>query len=156
MKIHRSIWLAPLLLVLGNEAASACEPLTVMGGTGTTQVKTVSMPSVPLIPFVPFVRIQNNWNTDFVVPGGQPFRRFRTEIVPEQKVRYDIEVNLKYADGTHDQSFKQSVELLPGKTFAVEASPRTNDVPFQVNVLIGGVERAIDTTYRLTVYGCLE
>ncbi|MFQ3679482.1 MAG: hypothetical protein SNJ60_03100 [Pseudanabaenaceae cyanobacterium] len=156
MKIQPSIWIAPLLLTLGREAAIACEPLPVVGGTGTTQIKTVSMPSVPFLPFLPFVSIQNNWNTDFVVPGGQPFRRFRATNVPEQKVRYDIQVNLKYADGTHDQSFQQSVDLQPGQTFAVEAVPRANNVPFQVNVLVGGVEQAIDTTYRLTAYGCLQ
>lgn len=131
-----------------------CQALEVIGGQGTKQTKEVSVPSVPYIPFIP-LGIRNNWNTDFAVPGGKPFRSFTATITPDRDVSYGIEFFLKYSNETADKFFHKTVELKANKPFTLTATPRINDIPFQVNVLVGGIERAIGSRYTLVVKGCL-
>ncbi len=132
-----------------------CTPLEAIGGTGTVQTKTVSPPGVPFIPFVPFVSWTNNWNTDFAVPGGKIFRRFVVKITPRSNATYGVEVNLKYSNGTYDQAYKQTIQLVAGSTLELSGVPRPDDLPYQVNVLVGGMEGgASGSTYDLGVFGC--
>jgi hypothetical protein len=135
------------------QAAEICTELEVLGGTGTTQTKTVTIPSIPFIPFVPFV-INNNWNTDFFVPGGKLYANYAVEILPKESSEYGIEINLKYSDNTFVQSYKNNVTFKQDQPLRISVKPRPNSAPYQVNVHIGGLDNATGTTYDLTVSGC--
>lgn len=135
-------------------ALEKCQLLEVIGGQGTIQTKEVSVPSVPYIPFIPLA-LNNNWNTDFAVPGGKPFRTFTVTITPDRDVKYGIEFHLKYSNGTADKFFHKTLELKANKPFTLTGTSRPQDVPFQVNVLVGGLENAIGSNYTLAVKACL-
>ncbi|MCS6960183.1 MAG: hypothetical protein RMK91_09040 [Pseudanabaenaceae cyanobacterium SKYGB_i_bin29] len=147
------IFLASFWLLSTPALAERCQLLPVIGGQGTKQIKEVSPPSLPYIPFLPLA-IRNNWNTDFAVPGGKQFRSFTATIIPDRDVTYGIEFYLKYSDETADKFFHKTVELAANKPFTITATPRLKDMPFQVNVLVGGMERAIGSKYSLSVAAC--
>ncbi|MFN3360673.1 MAG: hypothetical protein ACK421_04490 [Pseudanabaenaceae cyanobacterium] len=148
-----SIYLITFCLLPVPAVAARCQLLEVIGGQGTKQVKEVSVPSVPYIPFLP-LGIRNNWNTDFAVPGGKKYRSFTATITPDRDVSYGIEFYLKYSDETADKFFHKTVELKANRPFTITATPRPGNMPFQVNVLVGGMERAIGSKYTLTVEAC--
>ncbi len=135
-------------------AQAKCQLLEVIGGQGTRQRKEVSIPSVPYIPFIP-LGVRNNWNTDFAVPGGKPFRTFVATITPDRDVSYGIEYHLKYSNETSDKFFHKTVELKANKPFQITATPRPKDMPYQVNVLVGGLEKATGSNYTISVEACL-
>jgi hypothetical protein len=142
-------------IALGKGAiAETCIPLRVLGGEGALQRKEVSVPSVPFIPFVPFVRINNNWNTDFAVPGGRVFDYYIATITPEGNVTYGMEMHLKYSNKTADKFFDRTENLREGQQFKIVASSRPNNAPYEVNVLVGGVDNALGTHYTLLVEAC--
>lgn len=137
-------------------ADGACLPLIVVGGDeGQTWIeKQVSVPGIP----GPFgLRVRNNWNTDWVIPLPQRFSRFVATIESteeDEEGTYDIEVNLKYPDDTADEVFDaDSYQLNVGDPLVVEATPRLEAHPYQVNVFVGGIDH-IDNDYRAMVQAC--
>ncbi|AFY69260.1 hypothetical protein Pse7367_0960 [Thalassoporum mexicanum PCC 7367] len=134
--------------------AETCIPLKVIGGQGTLQRKEVSVPSVPFIPFVPFVSINNNWNTDFSVPGGRVFDYYIATITPEGNVTYGMEMHLKYSNRTNDKFLDHTIDLREGEQYKIVASSRPENAPYEVNVLVGGVDNALGTYYTLLVEAC--
>ncbi|MFM8293707.1 MAG: hypothetical protein ACKN9E_04070 [Microcystaceae cyanobacterium] len=133
--------------------AETCMPLSLVGGEGSEVTKTVSGPTLP----GPFgIKIKrNNWNTDWAVPGGRKFRRFVATIVAENGGTFDIRMFLKYSDQTAEEFFNQNGKRLKAnQPLTIEATPRPEDNPFQVNVFVNGLP-AIGQTYRAEVVGCL-
>lgn len=132
---------APLL------AQANCRPLSVVGGSGTSVTKTVTPGGAG-----PFFR--DNWNTDFAVPADATFRRYVAKIQSTSaNVTYQAGLNLKYSNGTVDQSFNGSVYLPSNLSKELTGLPRRNSQPYQVNVNLGGVD-AVGSSYILTVLGC--
>jgi hypothetical protein len=152
------LWLAAVtiawLSLVEGAIAETCIPLKVIGGEGALQRKEVSVPSVPFVPFVPFVRINNNWNTDFAVPGGKVFNHYVATITPEGNVTYGMEMNLKYSDRDVDNFFNKTIDIKKGQQFKILATSRPDNAPYEVNVLVGGVENATGTYYTLLVEAC--
>jgi hypothetical protein len=133
--------------------AETCTPLSLVGGQGSEVTKIVSGPTIPG-PFGIKVK-RNNWNTDWAVPGGRKFQRFVATIVSENGGSFDIRMFLKYSDQTAEEFFNQNGKRLePGTPLKIEATPRPEDNPFQVNVFVNGLP-AIGQTYRASVVGCL-
>lgn len=137
-------------------AQERCQPLKLVGGIGLEITKTVSPPTVPVPLPGPFsTQVRNNWNTDWIVPGGQVFRRFVVTISLKDDVEYGIAANLKYPDQTADNFFdNKAVTPAMGRPLRLEASSRNDMQPYQVNVSVGGVP-AIGKSYAISVLGCL-
>jgi hypothetical protein len=147
----RVLGVAGLLLSLSFSAsqpvqAETCSALNVIGATGTKVTKTVSPIST--------LATNNNWNTDFAVPGGRTYNRFVATIVPENNANYDVKMNLKYSDNSSTGSYsKDNVAVRVGQPLRLSGVPRSQGEPFQVNVFIGGIS-AIGNTYTVSVVGC--
>ncbi|WP_126147114.1 hypothetical protein [Synechococcus elongatus] len=132
----------PLLLSRAN-----CTPLAVVGGAGTSVTKTVTPGGAG-----PFFR--DNWDTDFAVPTDATFRRYVATIRSlSASTTYQASLNLKYSNGTADQTFKGSFALPRNGSQELVGQPRRDSQPFQVNVNLGGL-KAVGSTYTLTVAGC--
>jgi hypothetical protein len=149
--------LLPLAVLATNPQAQAqtqteiepCIPLTVVGAPSQTEVsKKVSIPS--------FLVNNTNWNTDFAVPSQASYRRFVVTITPTVGTTYDLAVNLKYNDDTVDGVYQENNATLPlNEPFMIEVPTRTDQTPYQVNILVGGAN-AVDHEYQASVMGCID
>lgn len=126
-------------------SAQTCAPLRIAEGTGTQVEKSVSIPATGVT--------KSNWNTDFVVPSTQRFSRYVAEIVPQNGGEYEIQMFLKYNNETADKVYDQTIKLQQGKPFTIPGTPRTNAIPYQVNLKVGGVQ-AVGNSYTASVSGC--
>ena len=127
--------------------AESCSALSVVKGQGAEVTKTVTIPTLGLFS-------RKNWNTDWVVPSNEKFKSFKATIVSKKDASFQIEMYLKYGDGTVDQFYNsKGVQLKAGEPLNIEATPRPQTEPYQVNMLIGGVS-AVDKTYTASVVGC--
>lgn len=132
--------------------AETCTPITLVGGEGSEVTKTVAQPTIP----GPFgLKItRNNWNTDWAVPGGVVFRRYIATITSRDGGSFDIAMFLKYSDQTADEFFNtRGVELPGGKPLTIEATPRPEDQPYQVNIFVNGLA-SMGKTYTASVVAC--
>ena len=133
--------------------AETCTPLSLVGGQGSEVTKTVSQPTIPGPFGIDITR--NNWNTDWAVPSERNFRRFVATIVSENGGSFDIKMYLKYSDQTTGEFYNtDGVQLNPGKPLTIDATPRPEDEPYQVNLFVGGLEH-IGSSYKASVVGCL-
>ncbi len=139
-------WQIPVL-------AETCTPIPLVGGEGSTVTKTVSEPTIPTLFGVDITR--NNWNTDWAVPSqNNTFRRYLVEVTANKGGTFDIRMYLKYSDQTADLFFnKEGLSISEGKPLKIEASPRPDAQPYQVNLFIGGLQ-SLGQTYTATVMGC--
>jgi len=104
--LSRSIFLVITSLLVGGiwpviAQTPSCTPLNVIGGKGGTQVKKTISPPGLLVS-------RNNWNTDFAVPGGANYSKYKATIIADNLGEYNIEVYLKYSDKTSDQVYKNT------------------------------------------------
>jgi hypothetical protein len=126
--------------------AETCTALKIIGAEGVKVKKTVS----PISTLV----TNNNWNTDFAVPGGRSFNRYVATIVPENNANYDVKLNLKYSDKSSAEVYKQdNAAVKVGVPLNMVGAPRAQSEPYQVNVFVGGIS-AIGNTYTVSVAGC--
>lgn len=135
--------LNPQPQVKADETCTAFRPL----GSNSYEVrKSVSSTGV-----TPGVR--NNWDTDFIVPGGTRFTRYIATITSETPENYNIIINFRFPDQTARQVFRRDgVRLVGGVPFQIIGDPPATSVqPFQINVNVSGRQGA---TYRLGVSGC--
>lgn len=133
--------------------AQSCNPLPLVGGEGSEVSKKVSQPNVP----GPFgVQIAgNNWNTDWAIPGNKRYKRFVVTVTSEEGTALDLKMYLKYSDQTSDEFYNQKeIQINNGKPLKVEAKSRSGDVPYQVNLFVGGVNQ-IGKSYKASVVGCI-
>lgn len=134
-----------------------CKPLSLVGGDGSEVTKTASVPGlrVPLPGPAPSVGIRNNWNTDWFVPSGQPFKLYRVTFMPHDDAEYSVNMTFKYPDNTIDQFFREQRKRFQANShLIVEAAPRIDLQPFQVNTNIGGLQ-SVGARYTVAVAGCL-
>jgi hypothetical protein len=142
---------SPLLSASLSEATLAqnipqtCIPLEVVDGNGSQVQKRVSLPGA--------LTSRSNWNTDFGIPGNQSFQRYIVTIKPLNQAKYQVQMFLKYSNGTADKFYDQSVTLPVGQEFSIEGVPRLNTFPYQVNVSVGGLS-ALGNTYKVFAMGC--
>ena len=145
--------LLPLSLLTLSPLALAqedtCTPLAVVGAPSQTEVsKKVSLPS--------FLVNTTNWNTDFVVPSDASYSHFLVTITPTLGTNYDLAVNLKYSDETVDGVYQEDgVTLNLNQPYVIEAPSRTNQTPYQVNILVGG-PNSVENEYTASVMGCVD
>ena len=132
-------------LITAQTSPQACTPLQVVGGNATQVQKRVSLPGT--------LASRNNWNTDFVVPANQPFRRYVATIEPLNRAKYHVQMSLKYVNSTADQVYNQTTTLRQNQEFTVSGSPRIDATPYQVNLSIGGIS-ALGDTYKASVSAC--
>ena len=140
--------LASTAALLGFESPAitqTCTPLEVVDGNGATFVrKTVSLPGV--------LFVNSNWNTDFVVTV--PYSYYVATVVSHSGNPYDVQVFLKYPDGSADESYSiENFSIAPSEPLVITAEPRAFSDPFQVNVEVGGLN-AEGNTYTTYVSGC--
>jgi hypothetical protein len=93
----------------------------------------------------------SNANTDFAVPTGVSFTSYNAKMIPENNARYQVDVNLKYNDGSSSTVVSRTIEA---KRFFLYNQPfqtPTNRQPFQVNTRVTG-ER--NTAYQVFVAAC--
>ncbi len=136
--------------------AETCTPILVVGGQGNTVTKTVSPPTIPAGPLgiVGVDVTRNNWNTDWAVPGDVKFRRFLVTINSNDGGPFDIRMYLKYSDQTTGEFYNtEGVQFQSGQPLKIEATPRPEDEPYQVNLLVNGIE-SLGKTYTASVVGC--
>lgn len=135
----------------GEQLPEACTPLQVIGGEGTEVTKTASPGRVPTLYLIWF---GPNWNTDFEVPEGVTHTSYYTTILSEDIGNYDIEMYLKYEDGTADLVHEEDRFLMSEQHLHVfSGQPREDFQPYEVNVEVGG-PGTVQDTYTLRVFGC--
>jgi hypothetical protein len=96
---------------------------------------------------------RNNWDTDFIVPGGTRFTRYIATITSVTPENFNIIVNFRFPDKTASQVFRRDgVRLVGGVPFQIIGDPPTGArQPFQINMNVSGRQ---GTSYRLSVSGC--
>ena len=130
--------------------AQACTPFPVIGGEGTEVQKKVSVPGIP----GPFgLKLNNNWNTDFAISPLRKYNQYVTNFRAESEGEYTIRVYLKYSDNTADEVYNQKLSLTPGQTLTIPGSPRTDEIPYQVNIFVGEPS-SVGKSYTISVKGC--
>lgn len=134
--------------------AQTCTPLAVVKGEGTSVTKRVSPPNAGILPVVP-VGYRGNWDTDFAIAGNANYDYFVGTIqsASEDPADFKIQMFLKYSDGTADRVFNEVVNLQPNESQQMRGRPRSGDLPYQVNLNVGGAE-AIGHSYTIWVEGC--
>ncbi len=145
-----------LLLGLGLPVhAEQCTPLPLVGGEGSEVSKEISPPTLPVpLPGPLGARIRNNWNTDWAIPGGAVYNRFVVTFIPQDTGEFNLEVHLKYSDDSSDRVYKNGrAKLTYNEPVIIEAVPRPNDQPYQVNLMAGGA-RSVGNSFRARVEGC--
>ncbi len=125
--------------------AQTCSALVVVDGKGTQAQKSVSPPGTGIT--------RDNWNTDFIVPSSQSFRRYVARVTPKNGGEYDLAMSLKYNNDTADNAFSRTLTLAEGKPYNIQGAARTSATPYQVNVSVGGI-RAIGNSYTVSMLGC--
>lgn len=135
-----------------------CEPLPLVSGEGSEVTKRTSPPSftipLPLPGPIPDPRVQSNWNTDWYIPNAQEFNQYRIILMPRSNGRYSIQMYFKYPDDTSDQFYEnQEIRLTANQPLIIEAEPRSDLSPYQVNANIGGL-LSIGVRYTIVVAGC--
>ena len=125
--------------------AQTCTPLEVVEGNGATEVtKTVTLPGV--------LFVDSNWNTDFAV--NTPYSYYVVTVDSQSGNPYDVDVFLKYPDGTADESYSaEDISLDPDQPLVITAEPRAQTDPFQVNLEVGGLN-AEGNVYTAYASGC--
>jgi hypothetical protein len=134
---------------------NGCTPLRVVGNEGITQVtKSTSAPGLPIpIPFAG-ASTRSNWNTDWIVPSNQAFRRFVVTVMPHGNTDYNIAMYLKYPDDTADRFYEHgSIRLSANRPLTIWAEPRAGLQPYQVNVRVGGLN-SLGAKYSAAVAAC--
>lgn len=133
---------------------SGCTPLRVVGGEGTEVTKSTSAPGIPIPLPIGGISTRSNWNTDWVVPSNQSFRRFIVTIMPRGNSKYNIAMYLKYADDTVDKFYDHgSIDLTKDHPLTVSDEPRAGMQPYQVNVRVGGLN-SLGVNYSAAVAAC--
>lgn len=137
-----------VLLIGSTASAATCTPLEPLGTDGKAAVKKSISPPGTIV-------TDNNWNTDFAVPGNAKFERFVTTVKPDSDGQYDIRVVLKYSDGSSAIAFEQAGKSLgKGKAFEVSSKPANlAKQPFQINASVGGPV-STGKSYTLSTVGC--
>ncbi|MGK7910347.1 MAG: hypothetical protein AB4050_02530 [Synechococcus sp.] len=135
----------------GEPLPEGCTALPVIGGEGTEVTKTASpgrVPNLYLIWFAP------NWNTDFEVLEEANYSRYYAAVLSEDIGNYDIEMFLKYEDGTADLVHEEDRYPMSEQHLHVfSGEPRAEVQPYEVNLEIGG-PGTVQDTYSLQVFGC--
>lgn len=125
--------------------ADTCTPLKPVGGQGFEVRKRIDGRPGGLV-------VSNNWNTDFIVPGGIRFKYYAVTITAENTANYDISIHFRYPNNTSDTVFQNgSVGLTRWQPWRLELQSPTGRQPFQVNTRIGGTNGNV---YRVRVSGC--
>lgn len=136
--------------------AETCIPIPVAGSQENTITKKVSPPTIPAGPLgmVGVDVTRNNWNTDWAIPGDVNFRRFIATINSNDGGPFDIKMYLKYSDQTASEFYNaEGVQFQSSKPLTLIATPRPEDEPYQINLLVNGVE-ALGKSYTASVVGC--
>ncbi len=130
------------------QASETCVAFRPMNSNTYEVRKTVSSTGV-----TPGFR--NNWDTDFIVPGGTRFTRYIATITSETPENYNITINFRFPDKTTSQVFRRDgVRLVGGVPFQIIGEPPSSArQPFQINTNIRGRQGA---TYRVSVSGCSQ
>lgn len=154
--VKSTVFLGLLSIMVGfnrpAKAAETCVPISLVGGSGNQITKAVSQPTIPGPFGIDITR--NNWNTDWAIPGGQRFKRFVTTVSSDKGGTFDIKMYLKYSDQTTGEFYNtEGVQLNPGQPLIIDATPRPEDQPYQVNLFMGGLNH-IGNSYTASVVGC--
>ncbi len=141
-----------LLWPMRSAQAQSCTPLEVVDSMDPKMPnevqKKVSPPGSPLPAGQNF---RNNWNTDFAVNNRA--RRYIAKVVAINGGKYRVAMHFKYPNNTSDKIYEQTLTLKDGKSVTISGAPRTNQTPYQVNLLVGGVP-VVGNAYRASVSGC--
>lgn len=137
-----------------------CEPLPLVNGEGYEVTKRTSPPSftipLPLPGPIPDPQVRSNWNTDWYIPNAQAYRRYRVILLPHSDGRYSIQMFFKYPDETSEQFYEdQEIRLTANEPLIIDAEPRSDLPPYQINTNIGGI-LSIGVRYTIAVAGCRE
>ncbi len=132
------------LLTSRPSQAQSCQPLPVVAGEGTEVEKSISAPSIGVY--------RNNWDTDFSAENATA-SQYLANITAQDGGEYSIEMYLKYADGSADEIYNQSVGFEPGESLNISGVPRLDEQPYQVNLSVGGLT-AVGNHYNATVSAC--
>lgn len=124
--------------------SQVCKPLLDAESKETKIRKTVSGPPVPFS--------RTNWDTDFKIPENQSYQRFWVKVDSQEISNTDIEVYLKYKNGSHQRFLAQRDVDKSDIKYAL-ALPSTDEPLSQVNVRIGDL-KLISRSYIVSAFGC--
>lgn len=132
--------------------SETCTPIPLVGGQGNEVTKTVDQPTIQGPLGITITR--SNYNTDWAVPGDAKFSRYIVTVTSNDEGPFDMRMYLKYSDQTSDQFYNNgAVRLTSGKPLELEAAPRSDNQPYQVNLYVNGLD-SIGKTYTASAVGC--
>jgi len=135
---------ASTLMVSLPAQADTCTPLRVVGGQGFEVRKRIERRGG--------IVTSNNWNTDFIVPGGVRFNYYTITITAENTANYNVAAHFKYPDNSSSTVFENgSLPLQQWKPRSLNVKSPTGRQPFQVNLRIGGNNGNV---YRARISAC--
>lgn len=137
---------AVALATTSPASAQSCAALNLVGAPGTQVEKTVSVPGASVL-------VRNNWHTDFAIPADRSYNAFVGTVTPKNSGIYSVQMALKYPNETADTVFNEKLELKEGQPFRIRGTARRNAQPYQVNLVVGGVE-AVGNSYVAAAAAC--
>ncbi|MCL6436523.1 MAG: hypothetical protein K6T90_20420 [Leptolyngbyaceae cyanobacterium HOT.MB2.61] len=93
----------------------------------------------------------SNANTDFAVPTGIRFSSYIGRFIPENNARYQVDVNLKYNDGSSSTVVSRTIQARRFYLYNQPFQTPTGRQPFQINSRVTGTR---NTAYRVSVLAC--
>lgn len=94
---------------------------------------------------------RGNWNTDFLVPAGQPFSYFVAILMPEHNAPFHFTPTLRFTNGASESPFSVRSDLVNGEIYSVPFQSSTDRQPNLINARVGGVN---GNFYTISVVGC--
>ncbi|MGV0028602.1 hypothetical protein [Phormidesmis priestleyi] len=94
----------------------------------------------------------SNANTDFAVPTGTSYSSYIGRFVPENNSRFQVDVNLKYNDGSSSTAVSRTINARRFYLYNQPFRTSTNRQPFQINTRVAGSR---NTAYQVAVLACL-
>ncbi len=93
----------------------------------------------------------SNANVDFAVPTGIAFTSYIGEFIPENNASYQVNVNLKYNDGTSSRVVSRTVQARRFYLYRQPFQAPTSNQPFQIN---SNITSARNNAYTVAFLAC--
>ena len=94
-----------------------------------------------------------NMHTDFSVPPNSGLTFYEVSFIPENRARYDAQVNFRYSSGAQATVFSSGGDVAPNQVYSRWFVSPTGELPFLINTSVSGEN---NTAYTISVRGCRD
>ena len=92
-------------------------------------------------------------HTDFSVPPNSGLTFYEVSFIPENRARYDAQVNFRYSSGAQATVFSSGGDVAPNQVYSRWFVSPTGELPFLINTSVSGEN---NTAYTISVRGCRD